>query len=225
MQNFTSSSFKDTVAGDNMFAMSSGTKKLQEKALKMTDKANEYAEKAANGSNWIWPFSMAQNAYWESQADKYANKSINAIDKYESAKASDSIWIKAREAVGLEGANLSKDFTKYSWIIFVAIVIGLVILFKMLKNKRKATKAHAKAEKIAAKRGNLTVVEAPQPAAIDTSQAQAVLVDRDMEKSIKSCKKYCEKYGIDYDTYLAQYNGDPKALLDFLISSSAEDFQ
>lgn len=215
---------KNTVAEDNQFAMSASTKKSQEKALKMQDKYDYWTEVQSHTGWFSFP-PVIKKLITDGMVNKRATDSTKAIDNYESAKASDSVWIKARQAVGLDGANTITKWSRFGWLIGLFIIIAIIVIFKLLKNKKKATKSHAKAEKIAAKRGNLTVVEAPQPAAIDTSRAQAVLVDRDMEKSIKSCKKYCEKYGIDYDTYLAQYNGDPKALLDFLISSSAEDFQ
>lgn len=222
LQGVDTKSLKDTVAEDNLFAMSSKTKKAQQNALAMSDKAADYANKAAEGSNWIWPFSMAQNAYYDAQADKYAKKSVNATNEYESFKASDSTWLKDRLNAGKEGANTASNWRKYSWIIFFAIVLLIFFLLKMFKQKKrqakmdyKLEKQELKVEKIAAKHGALP----------DTSESQAVLVDRNLEKSIASCKKYCEKYGIDYDTYLAQHNGDPKALLDFLIASSADDFK
>lgn len=209
--------FKDTVAEDNLFAMSSKTKESQQNALDAMDKADYYANKAADAGFFTrW--------WYEGKYDKWSNKSIKLQNEYTSNKATDSVWLKDREDAGKTGANVSSSFKRFGWLIFVAIIIGLIVLFKMLKMRKKEGKARAKTEKIAAKKGNLTVVEA-QPKAIDTSASQAVLVDRNLEKSIESCKKYCNKYRIDYDTYLAQHNGDPKALLDFLIASSADDFK
>lgn len=210
-------SLKDTIAEDNLFAMSEDTKKAQTKAVNMQDKASFWG----NSKNfWDKLGPVAAPVSWvcgDMEAKRTADANI-ALDKYETKKSQDSVFLNARAQAGKTGVNGVFQWSKLGWILGIAIILLIIIIFKILANKKR----RAKAEVIAAKKGK-PPAPTPQPAV--TGDFQAKLVDRNDEKSIKSCHKYCDKFGIDYDTYLAQHNNDPKQLLDFLMSSSAEDFK
>ncbi len=218
---------KDTVAKDNMFAMSKKTKDAQQAALDAQDKAARLNDKAANMT--FWQHLLPGNWFIKSRANSATVKANNKLNKYETAKATDQTFLDARSLKGIIGNVSMTQWSKFGWIIAFGIIILIIVIFKLLANQKRK----AKAMKKAARKGNLTIVEhtsapapTPAPAAIQIpAEHQAALVDRNEEKAAKTCQKYCDKFGISYDEYIQKYNRDNKALLDFLISSTKEDFQ
>ncbi len=228
MNGIQTGALKDKVADDNRFAMSQSTKDAQQQALDAQDKAATLRDRATKVDGTLQAL-YPSNWFIKSRANSAEVKANDKINRYETAKATDQTFLDARSLKGIIGNVSITQWSKFGWIIAFGILILIIVIFKLLANQKRK----AKAMKKSACKGNLTIVEhtsapapIPAPAAIQIpAEHQAALVDRNEEKAAKTCQKYCDKLGISYDEYIQKYNGDNKALLDFLISSTKEDFQ
>lgn len=219
MTGFKTDGIASEIANDNMFAMSGATKEKQNKLLKASEDASYIASANEKIHDFNIPFisGIPLAGGWlnetimspiTSVSDALTKRSAAKLDKaqtsYANAKASDTTFLKSKEKAE-EQDKASFKSKMIPIIIGVVILLAFGLIFLFLKKKK--PEEHA--------------APAPaQPAVVD-----ATMVGRDDTKSIENCKKYCKKFDIDYEESLAKYGGgDPKKLLDVLISSSKEDF-
>ncbi len=204
--------FEATVSVDNKFPMKKETKEAQNKALRMQEKASDWKDMDDNTSWKSFP-PFLKKFVTSSMLKKRTSDTVTAKDAYESAKESDDTFQAAKESVSIFGDKELKSFKSPLIIVVILLILTLALeLFFLLKKKKKIKPIKTK--------GTVKTTASSAQA----TNVQPTLVGRDDQKSIESCKKYCKKFDIDYDTMLAKYGGDPKALLDVLVVSRKEDF-
>ncbi len=201
--------FEATVSLDNKFPMKKETKEAQDRALRMQEKASDWRDADANTSWKSFP-PFFKKFVTSSMLKKRTSDTVTARDNYESTKESDDIFQTAKENASIFGDKELKSFKSPIIIVVILLILALVagLLFLLKRKRVKPTQ----------------IKETDKTTESSVTSTQPTLVERDDQKSIESCKKYCKKFDIDYDTMLAKYGGDPKALLDMLVVSRKEDF-
>ena len=161
-----------------------------------------------------WSGKGGTKAHREAKADA-------AIDNYQILYAEDATLHQARKEAGLEGFDM--DGFSFSNIptgfLIAGTIILLLLLFLLLRKPKKQKQPEKEAAPV------IAPDPVPEPTVHEVEETKADLIKVDPEKQAQSARARCEKWGLDYEALLAEYDGDPVALNQKLIVSRPEDFK